>query len=103
MAKAAFAYGDIGFGPRQAEKQQHAERVFIAARRGLAETELFGRRISSRAEATRIGRDAFALDARDAEIYQCQAVARQDDVGRFQIAMNDGRVEAFVQFDRRIA
>lgn len=103
VEKPFLAHARIGRFLHEAEIQDHAESVHVAAHGGLAVAELLGRRIGARSEMARVIGGVVFVKPRDAQIDNGEAVARNHDVARLQIAVDDRRVEAFVQFEHRIA
>ena len=69
----------------------------------LAEAELLRRGIGSRAEMVRIVGCAFLVHPCNAEIDDDDVIPCHHDIGRFQITMDDGLLEAAMKLEHRIA
>ena len=67
---------------------RHAQRINIAARVGLAAAVLFGRRVSLRAQKFRVGLLAVFENSRRVEVNQPNLSALQNQIRRFNVAVN---------------
>ena len=89
--------------PNQAEIQQLAKRVYVAAHVSLPKTELLGRGVPARYEMGGVGIGPLAPLASRSKIDDDRRAAAHENIGGLEVAVDERRVERLVQHRHGIA
>lgn len=87
-----------GVFPHKKKVEEHAESIYVTSCIGLSVSELLGRCVRTRSKMSRVTLRTFSINARDPEVDDGEAVLRDENVRWFKVAMDDGCIEARVQF-----